>query len=226
MKNITQHNSTPRKRKSILNTQKLIGSALAMTALAVVGMGSARANIDPIAPGTPTITSVGTNFQYTYQIEVTSQETLTTGNFFTFFDVNGLVAGSAFSNTTPGVFTASYNATGPNAVGSGTISMPLVDLASVQNVTFTYSGSNVVGQNSIGNFGFISTIGTLGPNTSGFTAVAQKTGSTTLDSNATTYQAPTPAVPEPASVVPFALGGLGLLGLIVRKTRRANGAAA
>jgi len=34
------------------------------------------------------------------------------------------------------------------------------------------------------------------------------------------FQAPVPpAVPEPASVVPFALGGLGLLGLIVRKKR-------
>lgn len=33
-------------------------------------------------------------------------------------------------------------------------------------------------------------------------------------------------VPEPASLVPFALGGLGLLGLIARKTRRTSGAAA
>ena len=38
--------------------------------------------------------------------------------------------------------------------------------------------------------------------------------------------APTAAVPEPASVIPFALGGLGLLGLIARKTRRTSGAAA
>ncbi len=34
------------------------------------------------------------------------------------------------------------------------------------------------------------------------------------------------SVPEPASLVPFALGGLGLLGLIARKTRRTSGAAA
>ena len=34
------------------------------------------------------------------------------------------------------------------------------------------------------------------------------------------------SVPEPASVIPFALGGLALLGLIARKSRRTGGAAA
>ena len=38
--------------------------------------------------------------------------------------------------------------------------------------------------------------------------------------------APPSSVPEPASFVPFALGGLGLLALIVRKTRRTSGATA
>lgn len=37
---------------------------------------------------------------------------------------------------------------------------------------------------------------------------------------------PASAVPEPASVVTFALGGLALLGLIARKTRRTGGASA
>ena len=36
----------------------------------------------------------------------------------------------------------------------------------------------------------------------------------------------TTTVPEPATLAPFVLGGLGLLGLIARKTRRTNGAAA
>ena len=36
----------------------------------------------------------------------------------------------------------------------------------------------------------------------------------------------TPTVPEPATLAPFVLGGLGLLGLIARKTRRTSSAAA
>ncbi len=37
---------------------------------------------------------------------------------------------------------------------------------------------------------------------------------------------PSTTVPEPATTVPFVLGGLGLLGLVVRKTRRTSSAAA
>jgi len=40
-----------------------------------------------------------------------------------------------------------------------------------------------------------------------------------------TFSATTTTVPEPATVVPFMLGGLGLFGLIVRKTRRTSSAA-
>lgn len=44
--------------------------------------------------------------------------------------------------------------------------------------------------------------------------------------NVPSYSPGPSSVPEPATLAPFALGGLGLLGLIVRKTRRTNGAAA
>jgi len=218
-----------------LNTHKLIGSALAMTALAVVGMGSARANIDPIAPATPTVTLQGDGtFLYSYPVEVTTAETLISGSYFTFFDVNGLVANSAFA--TPGVavptggsFAATYNFLGPVATGNGGNTAPTADDPTLKNVTFTYTGGDVVGApTTIGTFGFRSTIGTTARNNVSFSAVAEQTGSNPLkmDTNSAFYSGPVTTVPEPASVIPFALGGLGLLGLIARKTRRSSGAAA
>ena len=208
-----------------MNTQKLVGSALAITALAVVGMGSARADINPVSPGTPNITTSGSNFLYTYAVEVSSTETLITKNYFTFFDVAGLVASSAFAPTD---YTVAYNLTGPVATGSKS-SSPTTDAPGLMNVTFTYTGTTSVPglPTGIGNFGFMSIYGTAGTEDS-FSGVALKTGTTSLNSNATTYFGPTAptTVPEPASVIPFALGGLGLLGLIARKTRRTSGAAA
>ncbi len=50
-------------------------------------------------------------------------------------------------------------------------------------------------------------------------------GSPTLGSLSATVTGAPSSTPEPATVVPFALGGLGLLGLIVRKTRHAGSVA-
>ena len=185
--------------------------------------GAASANIDPLAPGIPTVTPVAGGYQYTYAIEVTSQETLVPNSFFTFFDVQGLVPNSEFTNAAN--WTGSTPLTGP--IAQGTITTATTVDTNLPNVSFLYTGSaTTVGQATLGNFGFVS----IYPNPTtlaGFTAVALKSGTTTMDSNATTYLGPTPAVvPEPASVIPFALGGLGLLGLVARKTRRTNGAAA
>ena len=72
--------------------------------------------------------------------------------------------------------------------------------------------------------------GTLGAYTVGSLLFLQPgpQGSTTVGSigGIATFRPGPSTVPEPASVIPFALGGLGLLGLIVRKTRRTSGAAA
>ena len=205
-----------------MNINKAIGSSLMSAFVGLMVVGAASANIDPVAPGAPTVVAVPGGFMYTYQIEVTSAETLVTNNFFTFFDVNGLVPNSEFG---PAGFLGSTPNFGPIAIGS--LSTSTTTDTILPNVSFQYTGApSITGQNTFGSFGFISTFGTA-TTTSGFTAVAQKSGTTVLDSNATTYVGPTPAtVPEPAAVVPFALGGLGLLGLIARKTRRTNGAAA
>ena len=201
---------------------KAIASLLTAAALGVFALGAAHADINPVAPGTPTITPVAAGYAYTYPIVLTSTETLVTGNEFTFFDVNGLVAGSEVAPSTD--WTASSALLGPIATGSFS-SSPTVDSPSLYNVTFTYAGPTVVGSpTDLGTFGFTS-IYALANTPESFSAVAEQSGGTILNSNATTYIGPTVSattVPEPATVVPFILGGLGLLALIVRKNRRTS----
>lgn len=198
--------------------------AMGAASVALFSASAAMADINPAAPGTPTITAVSNGFAYTYPIVLTSTETLVSGNYFTFFDVAGLVPKS---ETTQAGFTASEALSGP--VATGTLgSSPTKDDPTLLNVTYTYNGPTVVGFSSLGNFGFTSIYGTastLEP----FSAVAEKSGSTILNSNNTTYTGPTvgpAAVPEPATTVPFVIGGLALLGMVVRKTRRASSASA
>ena len=215
-----QHNSNLKKRKSILNTQKLIGSALAMTALAVVGMGSARANINPT--GAPVVTTAGGVSTFTYNVGVDAVQTVNSGDFFTFYDIAGLTG----VTTSPANFSAIVSTYGPTATGATGTATP--NDSTLPNLTFTYMGASpLIGPQSLGSFSFQSFF-------SGATTLQAFVGRATTQStppnknaNLTSYLGPTPtAVPEPASVIPFALGGLGLLGLIARKTRRTSGAAA
>ena len=195
-------------------------SLIAASALGMLALSAARADINP-APGTPTITSTAGGFAYTYPIVLSSTETLVSGDYFTFFDVNGLIAGSEVA---PLGWTASSALIGPIAVGAFS-SSPTTDSYSVPNVTFTYSGLDVVGSPTpLGSFGFSSIYG-LGTTLESFSAVANNTGNGAANSNATQYVGPT-AVPEPATTVPFVIGGLALLGLVVRKTRRASSVSA
>jgi len=198
-------------------------SLIAASALGMLALSAARADINPVAPGTPTITSTAGGFAYTYPIVLSGTETLVSGDYFTFFDVNGLIAGSGVAPLSSG-WTASSALIGPIAVGTLS-SSPTMDSPFVPNVTFTYSGPTVVGSPTpLGSFGFSSIYG-LGTTLEAFSAIANKSGSNTVNSNATSYFGPT-AVPEPATTVPFVIGGLALLGLVVRKTRRASSVAA
>lgn len=196
---------------------------MSAAALTVVAAGASFADINPTNI-TPTITGAGP-YTYTYGINVTNGETVTTGDFFTFVDVNGLVAGS---ETAQPNWTTLETATGPTATGASGSAIPAVDSAAITNVTFTYKGASpIVGVQDLGTFSFKSVDGP-GLKPGAFTAVADLSGTALKNANLTTYLGPAvpSSVPEPASVVPFALGGLALLGLIVRKTRRTSGAAA
>jgi len=221
--NTTNTFSTHKGPKSTMKINATLLSLVAATAFGVMAVSAAHADINPVSPGIPTITQdLNDPFStFSYPIVLTSTETLISGNYFTMFDVNGLVSGSEMA---PTGFTASEALVGPVATGSFS-SSPTTDNPNILNVTYTYSGPTVVGNpTALGNFSFKSIYSTA-TTRNAFSAVAEDTGSGTLNSNATSYIGPTASattVPEPATVVPFLLGGLGLMALIVRKNRRAS----
>ena len=94
---------------------------------------------------------------------------------------------------------------------------------SVNGVTYT-GGSDFIssGLYNPGSFSISMTSVSPAPTVTNGYLDAFKAGGTSTFSASTVPPAGPPAVPEPATVVPFLLGGLGLLALAVRKTRRSS----
>ncbi len=110
----------------------LLASALAFTA---------NANIIPTLSG---ITPSGSAFTWNYTANVTTDQTVVTGNYFTIYD---------FSSISPTVVTAPAGWAYTTALVGVTPSDQLpVDSASLFNVTFTYTGTAIVGPSSLGTF--------------------------------------------------------------------------
>lgn len=112
-------------------------------------------------------------------------------------------SGTTLTKTFTGTFSGSFNQSG-TATG----------------LVFTASGPGSAPQSF--DFG---TAGIYTINAPLFFTPPGATGSKTLGAIAAnvTYAPAASTVPEPASVVPFLLGGLGLMALIVRKNRKASG---
>lgn len=217
-----------------MKIQKLISSTLSVAGLAVMGMGVAHADVIPVfLPGATTTSGGITTF--TYRVDVTNDQRVApqagpvfnagTDSFVTIYDFAGFVPGSL--TVTSGAFSTSVQNLG--------VTPPLIlapDDAGIPNLTIYYTGlTTLAGPQTLG---FVTAQTTLtGFNPAGFFGgQAQKneglSAGTTIDNiGRTTVPMNAPAtVPEPATMVPFALGGLALLGLIARKTRRTSGAAA
>lgn len=170
---------------------------------------SARAGMIPVQV---TVTPEGGNYQFTYAIVLPTGSVLQTGDFFTIYNFDGLVPGSAMASgsisSTNWTFSSSNN--GPTPPG-----LSVVDNSNLPNLTWTYTGAPIQGgQTGLGNFSAVS----IYPyTTQSYFAAVTGTVIGVADANITPTNvpvptAPPPGVPEPATLALAAIA-FPLLGL-------------
>lgn len=102
--------------------------------MALVGIVSARADIIPSFGGTSPGT--GTNTVWNYSINITSDQVVTAGDFFTIYDFGPFILGS---NTQPTGWTFSSSLTTPPPANTNPPDNP-----TLANLTWTYTGSTTI----------------------------------------------------------------------------------
>ncbi len=180
----------------------------AFVALAISQTASAG-----IIPASVTVTPDGGNFRWTYAAVLPTNLLLQSGNYFTIYDVGGLVPGTY---TAPSGWTVTTGITTPAPAG-----LNPHDTGLAPDITFTYTGPTVTGQVGLGNFMFDSIIGKGSTLTWAASNVNASSGAT--DQNITQTTGPAAPmhcdgpsmVPEPTTLV---LAGLGLP--VIALTRR------
>ena len=158
-----------------------------------------------IIPASVTVTPDGGNFRWTYAAVLPTNLLLQSGNYFTIYEVGGLVPGTI---STPSGWTATA------AIGQAAPSgLNPHDTGMAPDITFTYSGPTITGQVGLGNFMFDSIISKGSTLTWTASNVNASSGVPDYNITQTTGPAapmvcdPPPPVPEPTTL---ALAGLGL----------------
>lgn len=228
-----------------MNIKKAITSLLSIAVLATVGVGSASAqtptSFSGVLNGYGNVFSYSgaTGFSTTPGATFTAQDAFTTDSLSTLtftglandgtLTTNGMgqytqaLTGGSFllkasgGNTLlSGTFGGGNLLVGTLGSDAGTVRNTLTSVAYTGGSYFTASGLVNPGSFSFSMTGIKPTLGVTNGHFNDFTASGSGTFSAAPVSS---------VVPEPATVVPFVLGGLGLLGLAVRKSRRTSGAA-
>ena len=147
-----------------------------------------------IIPTLSSVTGSSPNFTWNYSANVTVDETVNTGDFFTIYDFGSIATGS---NTQPTGWTFSQALVGPTAAQTSPIDNP-----NILNLTWTYHGSTpIVGSAALGMFSVITSTDQL--KTGQFSAVATRNSgpnSGTKVSNVGTVSVP---VPESPALLPI-----------------------
>jgi hypothetical protein len=185
--------------KSVLRRLVVAGvSALGVAAF----VNSADAN-SIFAPNPPTVTPVGSNFRWDYDIVVSQGSEVQTGDAFTIYDFAGFVG---VSGTLPTGWT--LTSTNPNSPDYAFQTRATTDNPAITDLTVSYSGAttgSTSGNTSLGTFSFISTFGSRADSFFEDQDHTIFNGQAQTDNHNT--QVPV-GVPVPAAL----WGGLGLLG--------------
>jgi len=196
----------------------------AILSAAVLLVGNAvKADIVPVFN---VVTPVGGGSEFSYSVDISGGSKIVNAansagqgaSFFTIYDFNGYVGGSAFAP-------ADWNITIQN-VGITPTGQLVTDDAGIVNITFEYTGATVLGPvthfEGTGVFGAVSTISAASAGGT-YTSHTNKNNPGQLDDD--TYQSNqgvlvTPsAVPETSSLM-LLLPGLVPLGVVLRRRMR------
>jgi hypothetical protein len=168
-------------RKAFVLGLVLLGSA------AVIARGD-------IIPTLSSVTGSSPNFTWNYAANVTVNQTVNTGDFFTIYDFGSIAPGS---NMQPTGWTFSQSLVGPTAAQTSPIDNP-----NILNLTWTYNATTpIVGSAALGMFSVVTSTNQL--KTGQFTALATlNTGPNagTKVSNVGTVSVP---VPESSALLPI-----------------------
>ena len=177
---------------------------------------AARADIIPSFTGTTS--GGGTNTAWNYAIDITSNQQVTAGDFFTIYDFGPFIAGTAVG---PAGWVFSSALTTPPPMGT----VPPDD-PTLANLTWTYQGANVIPTGThLGPFSVTQATASFvqAPSTkTGFFAASatRNDGSNTKINNVGQVPVPVP-VPEPTTLSLLAMAGIGSAVRAIRRRKKA-----
>jgi len=147
-----------------------------------------------IIPTLSSITGSSPNFTWNYSANVTVDETINAGDFFTIYDFGSIAPGS---NTQPTGWTFSQALIGPTAA----LTSP-TDNPSILNLTWTYNGASpIVGSAALGIFSVITSTDQL--KAGQFTAEATRNSGPNAGTKVSNIGAVSVPVPEPSALLPI-----------------------